>query len=98
MSRRPLQKKGMPRPPLILRTPILSAAWRWLCWVTNNEVHPKHEVEFDIVFFIINTLTVVFGCYYMFTSGPSNAPFAALLVIEWTWALDTIRNNRDYIK
>jgi hypothetical protein len=91
-------KKGKPVAPRFLRFPILQNIWNWLCWVTNNEKKPKHEVEFDMVFFIANTLTLVIGAPLMLLAGKETAPFAALLIIEYTWSLDTLRNNRDYIK
>lgn len=86
------------RPPGLFKTGFFAPVWRWLCWVTNNELHPKHEVEFDVAFFIVNTITVVAGTYCMIVAGRDVAPFAALLVIEFTWALDTLRHNRTYIK
>lgn len=91
-------RKGVPMPPHFLRRPGLNKVWEHFCWITNNEMRPKHEVEFDIAFFIINTLAVSFGVYSMLMSSRDTAPFAAMLIIEWTWALDTIRNNRSYIK
>lgn len=72
--------------------------YRWLCWVTNNETHPKHEVQFDIAFFIINTIVLIGGVYWFSTVSHESKPFVTLLVIEYTWALDTLRNNRSYIK
>ena len=86
------------KPPAIFRPKVLSWIWEKLCWITNNETHPKYEVEFDVAFFIINTIAVILGCYYMIKDGKGSAPFSAMLIVEWTWALDTIRNNRTYIK
>ena len=77
---------------------MLEKLWKWLCWVTNNETHPKHETEFDVFFFIVNTLTLIFGSYYFIMAGKETAPFVCLLVIEFTWSLDTLRNNREYVK
>lgn len=73
-----------------------SPLYKFLLWVTNNEVHPKHEVEFDIAFFLINTLTLVVGCIGMYYINEK--PWMAILIIEYTWSLDTLRNNRTYIK
>jgi len=64
----------------------------WLRWVTNNEHHPRHEIEFDIVFFIINTIALVGGGYLFYING--EARWIAVLVIEYNWALDNMRHNR----
>ena len=96
-KRKIIPSTNPPRPPKSVKLLRLNRIWKWLCWVTNNEKNPKHEVEFDIVFFIVNTLTIIIGIPYMIISGGGNAPFATLLIIEYTWALDTLRNNREYI-
>lgn len=64
----------------------------WLLYVTNNEETSRHEENFDIAFFIINTLAIMLGtialiCY----QEPEWIPF---LVIEYVWALDNMRHNR----
>lgn len=65
---------------------------RWLLYVTNNEPFSRHEQEFDIAFFIINTLAVFAGSVYIAYIGEWQwIPF---LVIEYTWAIDTMRHNR----
>lgn len=91
-------KMGKPIAPKLLQYPILRNVWNFLCWVTNNEKKPKHEVEFDMLFFIVNTTVLTVGVPLMLLAGAETAPFAALLIIEYTWSLDTLRNNRDYIK
>ena len=64
----------------------------WLRYVTNNEEVSRHEEVFDIAFFIINTLVVVLGSAYIAYVGEWQwIPF---LIIEYTWAIDTIRHNR----
>ncbi|MEY4747115.1 MAG: hypothetical protein RLZZ416_164 [Candidatus Parcubacteria bacterium] len=65
---------------------------RWLLYVTNNEERSRHEEEFDIAFFIVNTLAVIVGSAYLaYVDEWQWIPF---LVIEYTWAMDTMRHNR----
>lgn len=65
---------------------------KWLLYITNNEVVSRHEEEFDILFFLINTAAGIFGIY-MFISH--NEPqWIPVLIIEYTWALDNMRHNR----
>ncbi|MCX6819668.1 MAG: hypothetical protein NT019_00030 [Candidatus Adlerbacteria bacterium] len=65
---------------------------KWLLYITNNEEVSRHEEEFDIAFFIINTLAVIGGSIYVACIGQWEwIPF---LVIEYTWAIDTMRHNR----
>lgn len=61
-------------------------------YITNNEEVSRHEIGFDIAFFIINTIALVGGGIYLAVSGEWEwIPF---LVIEYTWAVDTMRHNR----
>lgn len=65
---------------------------QWLLYITNNEPTSRHEEYFDIAFFIINTLAVALGSAYIAAIGEWQwIPF---LVIEYTWAIDTMRHNR----
>lgn len=65
---------------------------QFLLYVTNNEDVSRHEELFDIAFFIINTAALVGGGAYLAYIGMWEwTPF---LVIEYTWAIDTIRHNR----
>jgi len=65
---------------------------RWLLYITNNEEVSRHEQEFDIAFFIVNTSALVIGAILLFVYGePFWIPF---LVIEYSWALDNMRHNR----
>ena len=65
---------------------------KWLLYVTNNEKVSRHEEEFDIAFFIINTLASIIGAYlFIHYNEPQ---WIAVLVIEYTWALDNMRHNR----
>lgn len=66
---------------------------KFFLYVTNNESVSRHEEEFDIAFFIINTLAVLLGGAYLGYIGQWEwLPF---LVIEYTWAIDTMRHNRE---
>ena len=65
---------------------------QWLLYVTNNEPTSRHEKGFDIAFFIVNTVAVAAGSFYIGYIGEWQwIPF---LVIEYTWAMDTMRHNR----
>lgn len=35
--------------------------YRLLRYVTNNEEYSRHEVAFDIIFFIVNTIALIGG-------------------------------------
>ena len=64
----------------------------FLLYVTNNEPQSRHEEAFDISFFIINTIVVLVGSVYLGWIGEWHwIPF---LIIEYTWAIDTMRHNR----
>jgi hypothetical protein len=64
----------------------------FLYYITNNEDVPRHEAQFDIAFFIINTLALIGGSIALWKGGEGFwIPF---LIIEYTWALDTMRHNR----
>lgn len=63
-----------------------------LLYITNNEEKSRHEEQFDIAFFIINTVAVLFGALlFIVHDEPQWIP---VLVIEYTWALDNMRHNR----
>lgn len=60
--------------------------------MTNNEEVSRHEMGFDVAFFIINTIAVVVGSsLFIIYNEPQ---WIAVLVIEYTWALDNMRHNR----
>ena len=65
---------------------------KWLLYVTNNEQVSRHEEEFDIAFFIVNTVAVVLGTVYFIAYNEPQWIF--VLIIEYTWALDNMRHNR----
>ncbi len=61
-------------------------------YVTNNEATSRHEEYFDSAFFIVNTIALVGGGIYLGYVGEWQwIPF---LIIEYTWAVDTMRHNR----
>ena len=70
----------------------MKTVMRWFKWITNNESTPRHEVEFDIGFFVVNTIALVVGCYFIYTLG--EIQWIAFLIIEYNWALDNMRHNR----
>ena len=71
---------------------IIQKIWAWLIYLTNNEEKPRHEEEFDVLFFIVNTIALIVG-FWLFISHDS-AEWIPVLIIEYTWALDNMRNNR----
>jgi len=64
----------------------------FLLYITNNEEVSRHEKAFDIGFFIVNTLALVFGTICLVYVGEWQ--WIAFLIIEYTWAMDTMRHNR----
>jgi hypothetical protein len=66
---------------------------RWLLYITNNEETSRHEESFDIWFFIVNTIAAVAGTALMIVYGEPQ--WIPVLVIEYTWALDNMRHNRE---
>lgn len=70
----------------------MSKIKNFFLYITNNEETSRHEIQFDIAFFIINTVIVVFGTLYLgYVNEWHWVPF---LIIEYTWAIDTMRHNR----
>ncbi len=65
---------------------------KWFLYVTNNEEVSRHEEIFDAVFFIINTVALIFGtAMFIIHDEPQ---WISVLVIEYSWALDSMRHNR----
>jgi len=68
--------------------------WNWLLYLTNNEETSRHEQLFDVVFLIINTVALILGVFmFIKYNSPEWIP---VLIIEYTWAFDNMRNNRNY--
>ena len=79
---------------LILNTPMKFSAkiWNWLLYITNNEEESRHEQVFDMIFFLVNTIAAIVGVYlFIHYNEPQ---WIAVLIIEYTWAFDNMRNNR----
>lgn len=67
---------------------------KWLLYLTNNEDVSRDEKYFDVAFFAVNTMALIFGIVLFIVH---NAPeWIPVLVIEYTWAFDNMRNNRNY--
>jgi hypothetical protein len=65
---------------------------KWLLYITNNEETSRHEEFFDVIFFIINTVALIFGItLFIIYDEPQWIP---VLVIEYSWAFDNMRHNR----
>ena len=64
----------------------------FLRYITNNLETSKHEEAFDVAFFIINTLALLIGGYLFYIY--EEPQWIAVLVIEYTWALDSMRHTR----
>jgi hypothetical protein len=65
---------------------------KWLLYITNNEETSRHEEFFDVIFFIINTIALVFGIALFIKYNEPQ--WIAVLVIEYAWAFDNMRHNR----
>jgi len=65
---------------------------KWLLYITNNEEVSRHEETFDAAFFVINTFALLFGIVMFIVQ--KEAQWIPVLVIEYTWALDSMRHNR----
>ena len=63
-----------------------------LLYITNNEVESRHEQEFDMVFFIVNTTALIVGIFLLLKYDEPH--WIAFLVIEYSWAIDNMRHNR----
>ncbi len=65
---------------------------KWFLYITNNEEVSRHEEVFDVLFFIVNTVALIFGVAMFIIKG--EAQWIPVLVIEYSWALDNMRHNR----
>ena len=66
--------------------------WEFLKYITNNEKKSRHEEIFDAIFWIVETVMLVFGTWLLLhMDEPQWIPF---LVIEYCWAMDNLRHNR----
>ena len=72
----------------------MNKLWNWLLYLTNNEESSRHEQEFDVAFLIINTIALFFGVFLFISYNASE--WIPMLIIEYTWAFDNMRNNRNW--
>jgi len=72
----------------------MNKLWNWLLYLTNNEKSSRHEQEFDVAFLIINTIALFFGVFLFISHDASE--WIPVLIIEYIWAFDNMRNNRNY--
>jgi hypothetical protein len=70
----------------------MNTIYKILKYLTNNEKHSRHEVQFDIAFFIIITISLIGGIILLINKYTEE--WIAFLVIEYVWALDGMRHNR----
>jgi len=71
---------------------IKKQIYKILIYLTNNEYYPKDEILFDNIFLIVNTIALVIGIPLFLLRGEGQ--WIAVLIIEYTWALDNMRHNR----
>ena len=65
---------------------------RWLLYLTNNLPQSKHEKEWDVFFFLVETIAMLGGVGMLIGFGEPQ--WAPVVVIEWAWAVDQLRHNR----
>ena len=68
--------------------------WNLLLYLTNNEEKSRHEELFDVIFLLVNTVALIFGIYMFIAYGEPQ--WIPVIVIEYAWAFDNMRNNRNY--
>lgn len=66
---------------------------RAFLYITNNEETSRHEEYFDVIFFMINTIALLVGSGLFIYHN--EAQWIPVLIIEYSWALDNMRHNRD---
>ena len=76
----------------VIRNKHLIKVHQWLLWVTNNEYNPRHEIEFDFAFFVVNTICLMLGTLYFIITKEYG--WIGVLIIEYNWALDNMRHSR----
>ena len=72
----------------------MNKLWNWLLYLTNNEESSRHEQEFDVAFLTINTIALFCGVFLFIIHDASE--WIPVLIIEYTWAFDNMRNNRNW--
>lgn len=64
----------------------------FLRYITNNEAQSRHEVQFDVFFWLVETLALVLGTWIL--AVKHDGEWIPFLVIEYCWAMDNLRHNR----
>ncbi len=70
----------------------MKTMWKFLKYITNNEEKSRHEEIFDAIFWIIETVMLVFGTWILIAMH--DPQWIAFLFIEYCWAMDNLRHNR----
>lgn len=70
----------------------MTRMWKFLKYITNNEDRSRHEEIFDAIFWVIETLALIFGTWILLMKH--SAEWIPFLVIEYCWAMDNLRHNR----
>ena len=66
--------------------------WKFLRYITNNEIRSRHEEAFDAIFWVAETVALVLGIWILLAK--SLGEWIPFLVIEYCWAMDNLRHNR----
>ena len=70
--------------------------WQWiyhfLLYLTNNLPISKHEIQWDIFFWCVNTLALITGIVVL--TLKSQPEWIFFLIIEYCWAWDSLKVNR----
>ena len=66
--------------------------YKFLLYVTNNEDKPRDEEKWDIAGFIIATIALLIGLYFIWKKR--EILWASFLIIEYLWYIDNMRHNR----
>jgi uncharacterized membrane protein len=72
---------------------MMNKIYHFLKYLTNNLKHPKHEVEWDIIFFLLTLLFAIVGTIIFVIKNQVEWSF--VIWIETIWCWDGIRFNRD---
>jgi hypothetical protein len=67
---------------------------KFLRYITNNEAQSRHEEVFDGIFWIVETIALIFGIWILLARH--NAEWIPFLIIEYCWAMDNLRHNRPW--
>jgi len=71
---------------------MLKKIWYFFLYVTNNQEKSKHEEHYDVIFFILDTIFLIFGVGILLIK--QETMWIPFLAIEYLWAVDNMRHNR----